>query len=205
MTLLSPSLISREIGWDQRVELGHLRPNNLYEVELVRLLVGQRANQNAIHHGKDRRVRSDAKGESQDSDRREAGRFAQHAQAKVQILDEVLNPVHASPAAQADNSRQTTQTAVRKKRPRRSLDRRVSPDRAGWLRNESNRKRRPAPKRHRTRRTADLGPLPVSVCCPLWRPARCARRSRACAAWCCMRGPHRCPAQRAEVLQKRTC
>src|SRR5215469_2020239 len=42
---------------------------------------------------------ANAKGENQDAGSRETGRFAQHAQTKVQIPNEILNPIYASRVA----------------------------------------------------------------------------------------------------------
>ena len=90
MTLFSPNLISGEVRWDHRIELGHLGPNNLYQVELVRLMVGERTKQNAIHHGKDRRIRADPKRQRQHCYRREPGILPQHPEPIPQVVPQLF-------------------------------------------------------------------------------------------------------------------
>ena len=60
--------------------------------DFLRIVDRQRRPQRHVEERKYRSVGTDAESKRQDSDRREAGRFAQHAQTNVQILDEILNP-----------------------------------------------------------------------------------------------------------------
>jgi hypothetical protein len=52
-----------------------------------------------VHHAKNCRIRSDAEGDRQDSDRREAGIFAQHARAETDILPDGFDPYAGATAA----------------------------------------------------------------------------------------------------------
>src|SRR5207248_4953619 len=60
---------------------------------------GQGPQQDHINEAENRGVRSDAQRQSQNGNSRETGRFAPHAEAKAQILNEALNSVHASRVA----------------------------------------------------------------------------------------------------------
>jgi hypothetical protein len=63
-----------------------LRIGKAQEYELLR--VGQRkvTKQNGVHDAEDRGVSTDAKGEGEHRDEREAGAFAQHAGGEAEIL-----------------------------------------------------------------------------------------------------------------------
>src|SRR5438105_5829750 len=66
------------------------------EENTIGIANGQGPQQDHINEAENRRVRSDAQRQSQDSDRRETGRFAPHAETKAQILKKVLNPVYSA-------------------------------------------------------------------------------------------------------------
>ena len=62
------------------------------EDDAVRVAIGQRSHQQRVHGAEDRRVGTDAEGERQHGDRREARILAQDPQAVTQILPERFNP-----------------------------------------------------------------------------------------------------------------
>src|SRR5713226_3782735 len=64
----------------------------LHDDELLRILVGKRAEQHSIDHTEYRRVCADAESEGEDSDSREARGLAQHAEAEANVLQELLEP-----------------------------------------------------------------------------------------------------------------
>jgi hypothetical protein len=63
--------------------------------ELPWIAHGERMQHQAIRHGEDRGVRADAEGEREYGDRGETRRFAQHAQAEAQVLNQGFKEMRA--------------------------------------------------------------------------------------------------------------
>src|SRR5207253_2740302 len=53
MTFLLPDAEATQIGWDQRIKLRDLRPNNLDQIKLSRFAIGQGAKQHAVYDRED--------------------------------------------------------------------------------------------------------------------------------------------------------
>src|SRR5204863_10160551 len=68
-------------------------------IELLRVRYGQGLQHHRINECENRRGGSDAQGKREHNSSREARRFAQYAQTKAQILNEILNPIYASRVA----------------------------------------------------------------------------------------------------------
>ncbi len=64
--------------------------------QFLRVRIGQRMQQRGVDQAENRRRRSDPQRHRQNRNEREPRRFAQHAQAKMQILKDVLNPIDAA-------------------------------------------------------------------------------------------------------------
>ena len=56
----------------------------------------QRTPELGFEHAEDRRIHTDTERQREDGHGSEAGRFAQHAQAVADILDEILHPIYPS-------------------------------------------------------------------------------------------------------------
>src|SRR5438874_11334281 len=65
-------------------------------IELLRVRYGQGLQHHRINECENRRGGSDAQGKREHNSSREARRFAQYAQTKAQILNEILNPIYAA-------------------------------------------------------------------------------------------------------------
>jgi hypothetical protein len=61
--------------------------------------IGKRLEQDGVHDAEDGCVRADAEGKRDNSDRGEAGRSAQHAQAVADILGQCFEEAHAERVA----------------------------------------------------------------------------------------------------------
>src|SRR6266704_3538161 len=68
-------------------------------IEVLRVRYGQGLQHHRINECENRRGGSDAQGKREHNSSREARRFAQYAQTKAQILNEILNPIYASRVA----------------------------------------------------------------------------------------------------------
>src|SRR5205823_13991365 len=87
-------------------------------IELLRVRYGQGLQHHRINECENRRGGSDAQAKREHNSSREARRFAQYAQTKAQIMNEILNPIYAACVAAflfglLDTAQVESRTAVR--------------------------------------------------------------------------------------------
>lgn len=87
-TCFLPDAEVGQVGVQCGIKLRQLRHNLAHDVKLLRLGIGKRTKQRAIYDREDGGVCADPEREGEDSDKGEAGGFAEHAQGEANVLND---------------------------------------------------------------------------------------------------------------------